>query len=194
MVLRRKDGTDYKISGPNPIMKSQSLWDDEVKLHNMTYSDVVTSRTVADVPIPVEECYANADTEPTEAVYPDLQSIAAEEIQVRARPVNISNIEVPKRKILQMPKQLAYCLPAYEQEDPVYGEKKLVYGIKFKIDVLVLYATDVESHLWTAAGGVTVKSIVFLTNDYRWWMVTEMVPKDGGWWIKGVPSSITPSF
>lgn len=38
MTLRNKDGTIYKLVGPNPAMKDQNLWD-EFKVHNMQWED-----------------------------------------------------------------------------------------------------------------------------------------------------------
>ena len=39
MALKNKDGSTYKLAKPNPIMKDQTLWDNEKFIvHNMTWT------------------------------------------------------------------------------------------------------------------------------------------------------------
>ena len=36
MVIKNKNGSEYKVRQPNPIMKNQEVWNDFV-LHNMDF-------------------------------------------------------------------------------------------------------------------------------------------------------------
>ena len=40
MTLKNKDGTVYRIDGPNPFMKKQELWSDCIK-HNLEWKDEI---------------------------------------------------------------------------------------------------------------------------------------------------------
>ena len=40
MVIKNKDGSEYKLRGPNPIMKNQNLWDN-FQIHNMNFDEVI---------------------------------------------------------------------------------------------------------------------------------------------------------
>ena len=39
MAIKNKDGTDYRLKGPNPHMKNQLLWD-HFELHNMNFEEI----------------------------------------------------------------------------------------------------------------------------------------------------------
>ena len=39
MVIKNKDGSEYKLSKPNPHMKNQLLWD-SFELHNMNFENI----------------------------------------------------------------------------------------------------------------------------------------------------------
>ena len=42
MAIKNKDGSDYKLNGPNPHMKNQLLWD-HFELHNMNFEEVTNA-------------------------------------------------------------------------------------------------------------------------------------------------------
>jgi len=49
MTLKNKDGSTYRLRGPNPLMREQELWRD-FKLHNFQFKGVVVADTTEVTP------------------------------------------------------------------------------------------------------------------------------------------------
>lgn len=194
MALKNKDGTPFKLVGPNPIMKGQNLGQDKFEVHNFSPENFISHDPVRksnanlkiiiseDIPPPTKELVDINDIEPEEIVVPIIEP---------PRP--------PKRTIPDnVPKTVAHCLPAIVQKytDSIYGETRslLTYGEKFTLEVVIISSSDLTAQIWTNAANVTKESIIFLSNEKRWWKVGLSENKYGGILFDCVPSDITPSF
>lgn len=189
MVIKRKDGSIYKLRGPNPIMINQVLWEnDKTIVHNINPQEIVT-----------KEGYATTEEEePVES----LDDIQPEEIEVPAIEIDPSKLppQTKKKRIVpkDKPKDMVYVLPAQMQEtyDALYGETRsqLTFGGKFTMEVIIVDRSDLQVALWTNSTTVDIGSIIYVPKDKRWWKVQESYDKGEGHVMICVPSSLQPSF
>lgn len=179
MAIKNKDGSNYKLSGPNPHMKNQLLWD-HFELHNMNFKEINNLiKKEKDIPkkeyIPKEE-YITKEEDITKK-----EDIPKEE-------------DVPKVKKITI-----YCLPAIIEvhEDVLYGEirKTIKYDKKFKFEAILISNNDISFEVWTNAIELGNGSILYPQNfDKRWWKVNSTIKKFDGFLLSCSPSNITPSF
>jgi len=191
MVIKNKDGSEYKLSKPNPHMKNQLLWD-SFELHNMnfeTIKELIKKNKVEIKEIVVEEVEEEEEVEKVKikAIEEEVKEVVKEEIK-----------EEVKEEI-SVKKTLIYCLPARIKihEDILYGEVKkiITYDKKFKFEAVILNITDVGMDIWTNAVVIEKESILYPQNfDKRWWKVNNISSKFDGKILSCVLSSITPSF
>ena len=209
MVIKNLDGSEYKLKGPNPIMKTQNLWD-EFQIHNMNFDEIIDK-------------FKNENKKTTilnlnkdEIVIEDLKKSDNNiklEPEINEKPTeNIIQIETPKEEPIlkeQLPekeennnfeinKTSIHCLPANVsiKEDFLYGDvKKIVkYSEKFKFDAVLLEITDFQISFWTNLK-LSNESIIYPKNsDKRWWKITGSEPKFNGNIYYGKISDITPNF
>ena len=63
-MLKKKDGSEYKLLSPNPLMNTQILWLDEFKTHNMRWETEKDAIKKADKnvssPVEVKETFLSA--------------------------------------------------------------------------------------------------------------------------------------
>jgi hypothetical protein len=202
MTLRNKDGTIYKLAGPNPAMKNQNLWSEgEFKVHNMQWEgekaedtnqvtpmssdfDVrdtfLSALDKAKVDIKVVEPKPDSPIERKPLVQPDLQREAE----------NTSN---------GIEKVFIHCLPAYlrERRDALYGDsyKTIQYGKPTSFEGVILQQSDLAIEIWTDTDRITIGSVLYpKTNFKRWWRVQDKTQKGGGWVLTAMPSDHQPSF
>ena len=187
MVIKNKDGSEYKLSKPNPHMKNQLLWD-SFELHNMnfeTIKELIKKNKVEIKEIVVEEAEEEEEVE-----------------EVKIKAIEEEAKEVVKEEIkeeISVKKTLIYCLPARIKihEDILYGEVKkiITYDKKFKFEAVILNITDIGMDIWTNAVVIEKESILYPQNfDKRWWKVNNISSKFDGKILSCVLSSITPSF
>ena len=191
MVIKNKDGSEYKLSKPNPYMKNQLLWD-SFELHNMNFENIkelIKKNKVEIKEIEVEEV---EEIEVEEKVKAEVQEVKVEEVKVE-------EIKVEEKEEISVKKTLIYCLPARIKihEDILYGEiKKIItYDKKFKFEAVILNITDIGMDIWTNAVVIEKESILYPQNfDKRWWKVNSISSKFDGKILSCVLSSMTPSF
>lgn len=218
MAIRRKDGSIYKVSGPNKLMITQNHWneDEEFVLHNFDRS--------------VESTFE----QPKEIVVPQKIELIVPELKPTASPSTVIHLEPPKpieptntlddfpdqiilTKPTQQPKSesidpsktskyrkgqrsLIYCLPAEKREriDELYGEKSfyIAYNDPFKFAAVVIESNDISFYIWTTVKHVTKSSILFCSEDRRWWKVQNIQDEEthDGFILTCRPSELKPNF
>jgi hypothetical protein len=205
MALRNRDGSAYKLRGPNPTMSEQSLWlEKSVKLHNCRWQYRPASemhspqpRRVAvkdrpeDAPVIHESPVAN---DPSVSFYNDPIS-----------PLDVPIILAIDQQINDggtldgITKVAIHCLPAVvvEHVDKTYGEtyRRPGFGPKFVFEAVMVEEQDLAILFWTTCQQATVGSVIYPMNkDKRWWEIKSREPKTGGLLVTAVMSSFNPSY
>lgn len=195
MAIKNKDGSDYKLNGPNPHMKNQLLWD-HFELHNMNFEEISSAIKKQRENIKIEEAKKIPQIEKIEEL-PQLEyskkdeDVVKEEIEIKKEEEQKNDSNVKKINI--------FCLPAKVKifEDALYGEvkKTIDYGKKFKFEAVEINCTDISFEIWTNAIDIEKESILYPQNfGKRWWRVNSITKKFDGILISCNPSKITPSF
>lgn len=167
MTIKKKDGTPYKLHGPNPIMNKQVIWDDAV-VHNFSPQEITT-----------------------------LQDIEPEEIHVAIKSLPPDKIENPtKRKQPDLARRVKMnVLPAIVNKhyDPLYGEDRssIAYKEKITCELIVIKQEDLEAVFWYEQE-IGIGSIIYV--ERRWWQVKETSRGYDGWMMSCSPSALQPSF
>jgi hypothetical protein len=100
---------------------------------------------------------------------------------------------------------LVYCLPSVQKKvhDELYGEsyQRMTYGEKVLFESVLVEQSDFEVLMW---GSFQCESGSILypsrykdgpgLGEHRWWKVTKCDPYEGGFLLRGVPSSYQPDF
>lgn len=196
MTLYNKDGTVYKLNGPNPIMNTQDIWED-YKLHNMKWDQETHEEKNKITPIV-------SDIKIRDTFVQDLES-TKEEPAPKADFVERKSHIQPKTEIKtssttsQIDKVFVHCLPATvrERQDHLYGEsyQTIQYGDPWSFEAVIIGENDLNLTFWTDVGDVSVGSIIYpKMNSKRWWRVQEKEEKVQGWLLNATPSDYQPSF
>lgn len=208
MTLYNKDGSVFKLSGPNPVMKDQEIWGDFLT-HNLQWKpEISEDKTVMkshESDFYVKESFLDAleaaKEAAKEAVKEDIkvtessQTIVKEELRTPVVRHDSEN-DVVKEEI---EKTFIHCLPAIirERKDALYGEfyKTIQYGSPFSFEAVVVSHTDFTYEIWTDTDKVGKGSILYPKTGYkRWWRVQEKNQKGSGWLLTSIPSDYQPSF
>lgn len=222
MALKNKDGSVYRLAGPNPAMKSQSTWSN-FKLHNMKWSTDRYSH-LAGTSLPEAE----APQEDAEPILPspltqpefirELEQTKPERIRIVVPPTTKRQQEEPSDEepsatrspevhkdisredegSPEIAKVFIHCLPASTtmKTDSLYGDvyKSVKYGEQYSFEGVVISENDVGMEFWTDAQ-VSMDSIVYpKVNSKRWWRVWKKEPKAMGVLYQCIPSDRQPSF
>ena len=59
MSIRNKDGSIFKLHGPNPAMNKQSFWDEDSQVHNFNPPEFVSNQEIPLQDIPAEEVHVS---------------------------------------------------------------------------------------------------------------------------------------
>jgi hypothetical protein len=191
MPIKNRDGTPYKFSSPNPLMKNQTGWSrkGEFILYNCTWdADVYADPNMQVILKPKYE--APPIQKKALPTHPEEEVIVAEPPQE----LEDSDFAHLRDQAIQI-----HCLPARyrEHKDALYGQryKTIRYGNKFTFEGIIVAQEDLFMEFWTTVKEVTAGSVVFPMNrDKRWWRVDAITPKTGGLLIRGVLSDYQPDF
>ena len=170
MVIKCKDGTEFKLRGPNPLMKFQGTWSQEYVLHNEFGHTLTLPDTQETPPEPEKK----------------------EELKI------VSSL--PEEHAEHNPDKVqVWCLPASYKEyhDKLYGEKhtKIQYGQKFILEALLMDLADMHIKLWVNTKAVTLGSVLYpRIPDRRWWRVEHIQKQDDGYIVIGSLSDYQPKF
>jgi hypothetical protein len=181
MGIKNKDGTPYKLAGPNLLAKSQEFWkkDEIFILHNFNWDNALVE-LAKEIEIPVE-------------IEPQV-----EESKPEARPE-------PRKDLKTTNVVMVHCLPIVdvEHEDVLYNQKYTTegYGEKFTFEAIVISRGDMSLVFWTNIN-LRKNSVIFPSKyrdgvkygEYRWWKVNKQEEKASGFLTESVPSSYQPDF
>tara|TARA_Y100000034_G_scaffold136019_1_gene210303 strand:+ start:1849 stop:2499 length:651 start_codon:yes stop_codon:yes gene_type:complete len=214
MTIKNKDGSIFRLRGPNPLAKEQNQWDDEADLvlHNMNWDDVELPQGED-----VEKFNSNFDVKDSGD---DEVTVIEEPKPVEATPPEEIPVVVPEVKKDARPRERTrnsvdiWCLPATirEHHDPLYDQvtKTIQYGEKVMLEGIVVNNDGFTMTFWTNVEIPKKGSIVYVSRnsvgdsylEKRWWRVERMIDsseeerlkESGGFLFYCVPSAFTPDF
>lgn len=174
MSIRNKDGSIFKLRGPNPVMNKQSFWDEDSQVHNFDPPEFVSNQD--DIP---------------------LQNIPTEEVHVTVKEIEPTKLQNPTKKVV--PKEVqrinVNVLMMKIVEDNLYGQHKMRYDDKpITTELVLVTRDDLNFVVWTNAIEIPKYSIIYVPEDRRWWKVQNSVVRSEGWLMQCVPSDLQPSF
>lgn len=204
MALYNKDGSVYKLDGPNPIMKTQEFWD-EFLTHNMQWNPEVHADSGSKLVIRPPK---RDQTTQSESFISELESSKYEyktELEAQTDPEPEKHVEDKKLDIERaydesssITKTFVHCLPAFtmEKKDSLYGDVSVRthYKNRTSFEAVILKQSDIMIEMWSEVS-FQEGSILYPKNgDKRWWKVQSSYPKLGGYVIQGIPSQDQPYF
>ena len=211
MTIRNKDGSVFKLQGPNSIAKDQNNWSDEkLVLHNMNWKVVEIEDEIDEIEEMVDEIDEIEEAvEEIEEAVEEIEDEVVEEAEV-IKEVSEPIKKQEKPKIEQKPKPKlkntvdVWCLPA------VYEEGKIKYLNKVMFEAIIVTNTGLQMVYWTNIEFSKKGSIIFpyknsegrTYGEFKWWKVCKVIGPDedkrlvesGGFLYACVPSEITPNF
>jgi len=205
MTLRNKDGTVYKLASPNPVMKTQEIWEG-FKVHNMQW-DGETAKDTNQV-APLASDFDVRDT------FLSALDKAKADIKVSEAKTEVPQPQVERKPIVQpdlqkeefrastdngIEKTFIHCLPAAlrTRKDSLYGDSytTVQYGKPTSFEGVILNQQDLFIEIWTDTDAINAGSILFPKQGYkRWWRLQSKEQKGGGWVLSATPSDYQPSF
>ncbi len=201
MSIRKKDGSLYKLRGPNKLMVTQKYWEDEViVVHNFDQRETDTldkpKRERPKMPEPEEpqilspETAVSIDEFETESVVDTKPPEPEPEVDPNA----------PKSRFRSGERDEFYCLPAATESyvDDLYEEDivKISYNKPFKFQAVVITGSDVSITIWTTVDLVHKMSVLFHSRNRRWWRVRDIAndASGDGLLMRCTVSDIEPDF
>jgi len=173
-MLKNKDGSDFKLSGPNPLMADQTFWGKFI-LHNKV-GNLIFEKDPKIRPKPISPIRKE---EPKE--------IKEEIVEV-----------VTKTQFIPNSTEI-WCLPASfkEYKDGLTQDmhKKIRYGKKFKFPGVIRETKEVYIILWCNTKAVSEGSIIYPRNqETQWWRVQETKPENNGYLVYATITDYHPDF
>ena len=186
MPLKNKDGTPYKLSGPNPVLSDMALWAKKEKLILHNIGGKLVSHEESQV------IYRNSEPEIVEALpTPSQQPVKAEPtpdpmdtVEIEAEIPILDSLDGDPAMQVEGKVQV-WCQPAYfrQYKDDLTGEtySRPRYGEKFLFEAVIEDMGDMHLVLYTTTDAITEGSVIFpRTHDKRWWRVVETKKGDDG--------------
>jgi hypothetical protein len=199
MPIKNKDGSVYKLRGPNPLMKTQKKWEkSDFKLHNFDWKSEAVENNEEINPID-SDFEVNQETNVVVEPLPEPEpKIEPEE----NRPKVVTSIKkdaLPPEEELSPAMQnkiQAYCLPALIHNDSLYGETRVgrKYGTKFTFEAILMEHNGFAMLFWS---GIQMEkgSIIYpQIKEKRWWKIIASEEKAGGFIYQLIPSDVQPDF
>lgn len=205
MVLKNKDGTVYRLDGPNPTMKTQETWS-EFEIHNMKWDEEKSKDINQILPIKsdlhVKDTFLSALDEAKEDIKISENEVEDVQISDEIERKSVVKPDLHKEKIKEksdIEKTFIHCLPAFlkEKRDDLYDEAyiSIEYGNPTSFEGVILSQEDLFIEIWTDVDKINKGSILYPKTGYkRWWRVQNKREKKSGWIITATPSDIQPSF
>jgi hypothetical protein len=193
VVIKNKDGSVYRLNGPNPIMKSQSSWSGYNK-HNFKLG----KKEIYEVPSEKEKINYFKEEKIIDDFIAD--DVKQEEVVVKEEIVVKEEVKVNRETSVDEDVVFveAYILPCYTRtaEDDLYGERitRNKFGEKLKTKIVPLEYSVNSATFWH-----NVKfeegTIIYPSNNHKtWWVVQSVSDYKNGYMLKCMPSSINPKF
>ena len=193
MAIKDNDGNVVRLKGPNPLMKEQEFWDKKsLVLLNMKWDSIIEKCTQpqrgkiqAIKPKPQPKAEVKLEPEPDNVVVlPQKEKPQKEEPQ--KYPSNVA-------KILAERKRSFHCLPTILTKDE-FGEEVRVFSKKFIFEGVTVSEEDFSYSFWSDKK-IEIGSIIFpITLTKRWWKVTAITEKSGGYLMMTTLSHLNPDF
>lgn len=202
MSIRKKDGTIYKLTSPNPVMESQFPWDrSKIVLLNMRCdSEEAIEDKNSLISQLKEKTFDIGDVLPQRD-----QNISAkqfvEEIKSSQREITPEPIPEPppeptpkSTKLELIPDKIRraiikfHCVPARTEDNSV------VYAAKFIFEGIMLSRDDLFVRFW-ANTKLNENSIVYpQIVEKRWWKIKGIENSKTGYLYYAVISDLNPDF
>ena len=193
MVLKNKDGSVYRLRGPNLLLKEQNVWT-KYTIHNMRWNPVVQEDNIKIEPLNTDFSIKDKFIDELNMTQPP-----KEEPIIERKPVVIKEKEKIKEKEDDgLKKSFIYCLPSILQKkiDNLYDEEfvTVTYGNPFSFEAVITEEHDLFLNFWTTTE-MDKESVIFpKTNHKRWWKIVDKEHKTGGYLYSCYPSSYQPHF
>ena len=187
MTIFNSDGTQYKLEGPNPLMKEQNYfdgfslhnfdWKSEIKKENTIVVPVKSDFNIKEIEKPLPVCEDVTQPEPSKIV----EKIKSKELSINS---NVTRI---------------HCLPATVEKkvDDLYGETRLIngWGSPFLFEAIIVEQNDFMITFWTNIGIIEFGSIIYpVSRDKRWWKISNKKEEKEGYLYNALTSDINPDF
>lgn len=216
MAIRKKDGSTYKLVGPNPMLVGQERWDEDAvfRIHNFEkYNKEVYEIEPLPEEKPVKSEQDNivvVERKPLVEVKPIEQPLKQEPNEEAPKPKRKKKSPVveepvvvdgrPKSPYRSYERVLFYCLPAKIEEifDELYREKRthVAYNSPFKFAGTIVKSDDVYFMVWTTVDKLSKYSIIYHPEHRRWWKVGQVIadPSGDGLLVHCSISDLEPDF
>jgi len=212
MPIKNKDGTVYKLRGPNPLMTQQVEWDAaNVRMFNIGHK----SEVVIDERSPVKEAQENvvniseelnlvpnkeSKIVPAKQFIQEIQEIQETQVEPEEKPVVLS-VNPKTARSLKERKEVYFCAPCvgYKiHDDDFYGQsyKTVQFGDQFMFDAITIDQSDFQLQIWCIRE-LTKDSIIYRKDPEggeRWWRISKSEPKSDGHLVLADISDLNPDF
>jgi len=203
MVIKRKDGSIYKLRGPNKLLIAQEFWneDDKLLIHNFDLLSTVILGTPTSQPPHSDGWEAPKAAPVMEAPEPEPELILEPEPEPEPLPEPEAE-ELPEHPstFRNRERYWLYCLPANQSKtkDQLYNQETIRTSFKdpFRFQGALAAYSDLRLSFWTTVEQITVKSVIFDPDEHRWWQIHEIQndPSGDGVIATCVPSKLKPDF
>lgn len=195
-IIKNRDGSTFRLRGPNPLLKSQNIGQEGAALiiHNIEsltqeIEDVVYKQQTKTI----RESKPAPKPEPAQVIDQPKPAVQVVE-QPKPEPVkHKAHNDISKER-----KPVAYCLPAIEdmKYDMLTGKFNSTtrYGEKFTFEVQMVEEDYLSCLMWGPLQEMPLNSIIYIFDQRRWWKVLGTEPYQGGLLINCMPSEKNPSF
>lgn len=209
MTLYNKDGSVYRLNGPNPAMETQDVWDG-FTVHNMKWDAEIQKDNTEVVPNKSDFAIKDSFVAELEKTKPEIKIVSPKPNNI---PIQKSSETVVERKTVvhedvqkkeedskpEIEKDFIHFLPAIvrTKKDDLYGEvyKSIQYGSPSSFEGVILVQEDFNLVVWTDIDKVTEGSVLYPKTMFkRWWQVKNIEKKQGGYLLSCIPSNYQPSF
>jgi hypothetical protein len=199
MVIHKKDGSVFKLNGPNEIMFTQESWS-AFKTHNL--SNLSNCKMESNIPHVI--LGKKKIVEENKVIEPIKEEIVEEEIVIEEtlEEIVVEEVVEDKKKTNEFDnfkKTIMHCALAkkIEVKDDLYGETalKVKFIDKFTFESIVMNKNDFVLIFWTKLDNLTIGSVLYPQDDSkRWWEVREIEDVPGGHKITCCITRNTPAF
>ena len=199
MAVYKKDGSVYKLTGPNILMFTQDNWG-AFATHNLkNLSNFKIESNISHVILGSRK----------ESKPPEQPKIIEEKPEIKLSeknnqkelviPENPKFIQKTKNEYEDFEKTIIHCALAKmeEKKDSLYGDVavKMKFVEKFTFESIVLSLNDFTFIFWTMLDKLTIGSVLYPQDDSkRWWEIKEIESVPGGYKVVCVITRNTPSF
>lgn len=196
MAVYKKDGSVYKLNGPNALMISQEKWGTFVahnlkNLTNLKMESNITHVVLGQKKEPEQKKEIVAVKEELK-----IEPVIEEKIEIKEEP---QIAQIVKNEFEGFNRTIMHCALAKREEkkDSLYDEiiVRTKYIDSFTFEAIVLSINDFTLVFWTRLEKLTIGSILYPQNDSkRWWEIKEIESVPGGYKIICVITKNTPAF